>query len=140
MSDPMQVGRVGSWRSPAQPLARLHSRSWSRPQRSSLPAPLARFAFEADLTDDHLSAVVLWLGFGAAISGAVLAFVGMAQSIVIGAAIVVIPMVVARQWAGRRTRRLVASLPDVVDIIGRWPKCLALVGMIDVGDRGQGVP
>jgi tight adherence protein B len=119
MSDPRPAGRVGSCRRPAQPLARLYPRSGSHWQRSSLPAPLARFAFEADLTDDHLSALVLWLGFGAAISGALLALVGMAQSLVMGAAIVVIPLVVARHWAGRRTRRLVAALPDVVDMIGR---------------------
>ncbi|MGZ0179399.1 MAG: type II secretion system F family protein, partial [Acidimicrobiales bacterium] len=84
-----------------------------------MPAPFARFAFEADLTDDHLNALVLWLGFGTAISGAVLALVGMAQSIVMGAAVVAVPLLVARQWAGRRTRRLVAALPDVVDMIGR---------------------
>ena len=119
MSDPIGASRVQSWRSPAQPLARLHPRPGSYWQRSALPAPFARFAFEADLTDDHLSALVLWLGFGAAISGAVLALVGMAQSIVMGAAVVAVPLLVARQRAGRRTRRLVAALPDVVDMIGR---------------------
>jgi tight adherence protein B len=119
MSDPIGASRVQSWRSPAPPLARLHPRLGSYWQRSSLPAPFARFAFEADLTDDHLNALVLWLGFGTAISGAVLALVGMAQSIVMGAAVVAVPLLVARQRAGRRTRRLVAALPDVVDMIGR---------------------
>jgi len=119
MPDPIPAGRVGNWRSPAQPLARLHPRSGSCRQRSSLPAPFARFAFEADLTDDHVRALVLWLGFGAAISGAVLVLVGIAQSIVMGVAVVVVPLLFARRWAGRRTKRLVAALPDVVDMIGR---------------------
>ena len=119
MTEPITALRDASWCRPAQPLARLYPRRRSRCQRVSLPAPLARFAREADLTDDHLSALVLWLGFGVVASGALLALVGVAPSLVMCVAVVAIPLLVARRWAGRRTRRLVASLPDVVDMIGR---------------------
>jgi len=98
---------------------RLHDQVEPAWRTSALPGPIRRFALDADITHDHLSALLLWLMLGAVSSIAVAAAGGTKQSAVMVVAVVVVPVVVGRRWSGRRTARLVDELPDVIEMIGR---------------------
>lgn len=105
-------------RSPA-PFARLHGTSGSDWAWSRMPSLLHAFAVEAELTDDHLEALLLWLGLGTL--GVVIAGAagGLAQALILIFLVVAVPGAVAWRWSGRRTLGVVDSLPDLVDTVGR---------------------
>lgn len=116
---PARAARAGERRGHAGPLARLHGTRESRFQTSLLPKPLARFAFDAEVTDEHLSALVLWVLIGVVVSLGAWAIASPAYGALFAGVVVTLPLMLARQWSGRRSGRMVAELPDLVDMIGR---------------------
>lgn len=104
---------------PAPVLVRLHGRAGSNLVWAQLPSPMSTFAVDAALTDDHMSALLLWTGFGTMVVGSTSLMVGPTEALVMATLVVVVPIGLARRWTGRRTRQVVAALPNLVDMVGR---------------------
>jgi tight adherence protein B len=109
----------------ASPLERLHHGDYQTthphrlPQLQSIPQPLRKFVVQADLNHEHGVAAVAWAGIGPVLAiGAGLVF-GLWYGIVVATTLIVVPLVLAARWSGRRTRQLVSALPDAVEMVGR---------------------
>lgn len=74
---------------------------------------------DADLQPAHLSALRWWAGGGAALALIGSVMVGPAWAVGVGLVLVTIPVLVLVKWSGRRHRRIVAALPDWLDMVAR---------------------
>ncbi len=106
-------------RRPPPPVERLHGTAGSNWVWARLPAPVSTFAIEAELNDDHMGALLLWVGLGVVLVATASLVVGLAEGLVMAVLVVAVPVAVAWRWSGRRTQSLVAALPDFVDRVGR---------------------
>jgi tight adherence protein B len=109
----------------ASPLERLHhgDRSTTHPRRlphlQTIPEPLRKFGVQADLNQEHAVAAVAWAAIGPFLAiGAGLVF-GLWSGIAVATTLVVVPIVLAARWSGRRTNQLLSALPDAVEMVGR---------------------
>ena len=84
-----------------------------------IPEPLRKFGVQADLNQEHAVAAVAWAAIGPVLAiGGGLVF-GLWYAIAVATTLVVVPVILAARWSGRRTHQLVSALPDGVEMVGR---------------------
>ena len=101
-------------------ISRLHVRHDSTTALvDGLPPRLRRLFSEADVANDHLIALGIWMGtapFVAGLAALVFGWGAAAGSVLCMAGL---PLGLITRWSGRRNARLVASLPDLIDGVAR---------------------
>lgn len=74
---------------------------------------------DAEIGDDHAEALAVWLGLGALLLTATWFELGVVWAIGVLAVLSWAPVAVVSLRAGRRPRRVLALMPDTIDMIGR---------------------